>query len=107
MHVYIVECRDTSYYTGVTNNVERRIHEHNAGIDPDCYTYRRRPVVLRFYETFQEPLQAIAFEKTVKGWSRKKKEAIIAGRWDYLPELARCLNETSHTNHSRPEENDS
>ena len=88
-HVYILLCRDGSYYTGITNNIEKRIIEHEYGEDPKCYTFKRRPLKLVFNEIFSDVNQAIAFEKQVKGWKRAKKEAIIAGRWDLLPELSR------------------
>ena len=92
-YVYIVKCFDDSYYTGITNNVERRIAEHNTGINKDCYTFSRRPVELMFCEYFIDPNQAIKFEKQIKGWSRKKKEAIIEGNWEKLKELSKCRNE--------------
>jgi putative endonuclease len=91
-HVYILLCRDGSYYTGITNNIERRIIEHQSGEDPNCYTFKRRPLKLVFNEVFGDVSQAIAFEKQVKGWKRSKKEAIIAGRWDLLPELSKSSN---------------
>lgn len=87
--VYIVECADGYYYTGITNNVERRLSEHNNGLDSSSYTYSRRPVILVFQYAFNNPKQAIAFEKQVKGWSRKKKEAIINNRWELLVELSK------------------
>ena len=86
--VYILLCNDNSYYTGVTNNLERRLYEHENGIDPSSYTCKRRPVKLVFHEMFYDVTQAIAFEKQVKGWNRKKKEAIINGDWHLLPELS-------------------
>ncbi len=89
-YVYIVICADGLYYTGITNNVDRRVNEHNAGINPKAFTYGRRPVSLVYNEIFNDILQAIAWEKQIKGWNRKKKEAIIAGNWDILPELAAC-----------------
>nr|WP_295932088.1 GIY-YIG nuclease family protein [uncultured Dyadobacter sp.] len=95
-YVYILECADGSYYTGVTNNFERRLAEHNGGIDPGCYTFTRRPVEMVFCYEFKNVNQAIAFEKQVKGWSRKKKEAIIAGQWDDLKILAACNNESHY-----------
>jgi putative endonuclease len=87
--MYIVECSDNSYYTGVTNNAEKRIHEHNSGIHKESYTYLRRPVKLVFCEKFNDPMQAISFEKQIKGWSRKKKQALITNRLDLLPELSK------------------
>lgn len=86
--VYILLCNDNSYYTGVTNDLERRLYEHENGIDPGSYTCKRRPVKLVFHEMFYDITQAIAFEKQVKGWNRKKKEAIINGDWHLLPELS-------------------
>lgn len=83
--VYILLCSDNSYYTGVTNNMERRLYEHETGNDPKSYTFKRRPVKLVFHESFNDIVQAIAFEKQVKGWRRAKKEAIINGDWHLLP----------------------
>ncbi len=87
-YVYIVQCSDSSYYTGVTNSIERRIAEHNEGIDPDCYTFKRRPVVLKYSEHFFHIKNAIAWEKQVKGWSRKKKEALFKGDFETIKRLA-------------------
>jgi len=86
--VYILLCSDDSYYTGVTNDLERRLYEHENGLDPNSYTSKRRPVKMVFCENFNDINQAIAFEKQVKGWNRKKKEAIITGNWDLLPGLS-------------------
>ncbi len=66
-YVYIVECADKSYYTGVTNNIEGRLWEHNAGINKTSYTYTRRPVILKYCENFQNIQQAISWEKQIKG----------------------------------------
>jgi len=89
MYVYILECSDKSYYTGVTNNAEKRVEEHNTGLDRNNYTYTRRPVKLVFCEKFVNSLQAIQFEKQIKGWSRNKKEALINNQLDSLPELSK------------------
>jgi len=89
--VYILLCADNSYYVGVTNDVGRRMYEHENSINPNSYTHKRRPVTVVFCERFTDVNQAIAFEKQVKGWSRKKKEAIINGNWDLLPELSKRL----------------
>jgi putative endonuclease len=69
--------------------VERRLIEHQSGENKNCYTFKHRPVTLVFNEVFNDVNQAIAFEKQVKGWRRTKKEAIINGDWDLLPELAK------------------
>jgi putative endonuclease len=83
-YVYIVLCSDGSYYTGVTNNIEVRLAQHNQGTDEACYTYSRRPVNLKYYEPFNNIKQAIAREKQIKGWSRRKKQALILQDWDKL-----------------------
>lgn len=88
-YVYIVQCRDGSYYTGVTNDVERRIAEHNESLDSNCYTYNRRPVVLKYTEHFFHIKNAIAWEKLVSGWSRKKKEALFDNNFELIKQLAK------------------
>jgi len=88
-YVYILLCSDGKYYVGVTNNIENRLLEHQKGTDIRAFTYRRRPVKLLFHHVFNDINQAIDFEKQVKGWRREKKEAIINGNWDQLPELSR------------------
>ncbi|MCB4808987.1 GIY-YIG nuclease family protein [Tamlana sp. 62-3] len=92
--VYILKCSDSSYYTGITNNLERRFLEHQNGIKRDCYTYKRRPLEIVFSESFNDVLQAIYFEKKIKKWSRLKKEALIKGDFDMLQILSECRNAT-------------
>ena len=87
-YVYIVEYKDWSYYIGITNDLEKRLWEHNTGQDENSYTYSRRPVELKHYEVFSGVNQAIAREKQIKGWSRKKKQALIAQNFHKLKELA-------------------
>lgn len=89
MAVYILLCADGAYYTGVTNDLDRRLEEHQSGFNPIAYTYKRRPVKLVFFEWFPDADQAIAFEKQVKGWRREKKEALIRRDWAALPELSK------------------
>lgn len=96
--VYILRCSDDTFYTGMTNNLTRRIAEHHEGFDPLCYTSKRRPLELVFIQEFSHVNEAISFEKQVKGWSRKKKQAIINDNWLKLKELSECKNETSHRN---------
>ena len=88
-YIYIVECSDKSFYTGVTNSIEKRLQEHNQGIDRKCYTYQRRPVKLRYLEIYNDINQAIIREKQIKRWSRKKKQALIDNKQDELSKLAR------------------
>ncbi|PBQ33548.1 hypothetical protein CNR22_17790 [Sphingobacteriaceae bacterium] len=96
LYVYILKCSDHSYYTGVTNNPERRLIEHNTGFNKDSYTYSRRPVEMLYLERFTDYNLAISWEKRIKDWSRKKKEALINGYWDELRKAAECQNASSH-----------
>ena len=96
LYVYIIKCNDGSYYTGVTNNLEKRLIEHNDGIHKESYTYFRRPVELAFCELFSNYNLAIEWETRIKKWSAKKKEALINSDWKKLIEEAKCKNETSH-----------
>lgn len=80
--VYIVQCSDGSYYTGVTNNVERRLYEHQEGLINGCYTHNKRPVKLMFVQEFSDIAETINREKQIKGWTRRKKEALIAGNFE-------------------------
>jgi putative endonuclease len=89
--VYILECHDGSYYVGVTNDLDRRLLEHNTGFDKKCFTYKRRPVELKYFETCRDIKQAIAYEKQLKGWSRKKKQALFR---DDIKELKRLSKST-------------
>lgn len=88
-YVYILECSDQTYYTGITNNVDKRVNEHQLGLHPGSYTYDRRPVELVYYETFTDPDTAIAFEKKIKKWSHAKKKALIEANYHLLPSLAK------------------
>ena len=88
MYVYILECSDLSYYIGVSNNLERRFQEHILGLNRNCYTFTRRPLMLVFSGIFSDPKSAIEFEKKIKGWSRVKKKALIEGKFELLPALS-------------------
>ena len=86
---YIVKCSDESYYTGVTNNIEGRIWEHNNDDDPKHYTYSRRPVKLVCCEDYNDINSATNREKQIKGWTRKKKEALMKSDYNKLIKLAK------------------
>ena len=87
--VYILECSDGLFYIGVTNNIERRYDEHLQGTDPKCFTFMRRPVILRYSEIFTDINQAISREKQLKGWSRRKKKALINENFGELVKLSK------------------
>jgi len=103
-YVYILKCANDSYYTGVTNNLERRFKEHETGVDTSSYTYSRRPFKVHYVAVFQDVNEAIAFEKQVKGWSRKKKEALAEHDTDALKRLSECRNKTHSHYYSRNSE---
>ena len=87
--LYILRCADGSYYTGTTRtDLEIRVAQHQTG-HFGGYTATRRPVVLVYSEYFDRIVDAIAAERQIKGWSRAKKEALIAGRFDLLRALSR------------------
>lgn len=73
----------------MTNNIERRFSEHQSGEDINSYTFSRRPVELAFYAEFSNIEFAIEKEKQIKKWSRSKKEALINGDFEILPELSK------------------
>ncbi len=89
--VYILRCADGSYYTGHTDNLEKRIAEHHAGAINSCYTFKRRPLELAFSQDFPTREEALASEQQIKGWSRKKKEAMMRGDWAEVSRLAKSI----------------
>ena len=78
--VYILRCADNSYYTGHTDNLEKRITEHQTG-EVEGYASTRLPVELVFSQEFSSREEAKASERQIKGWGRRKKEALIKGDW--------------------------
>jgi predicted GIY-YIG superfamily endonuclease len=87
--VYILRCADGSYYTGHTDNLEKRIGEHETGAIPSCYTFKRRPLQLVFSQDCATREEALSAEQQIKGWSRKKKEAMMRGDWAAVSRLAK------------------
>ncbi len=85
---YLLRCADGSYYAGHTDNLEQRMGQHQTGLFGG-YTARRRPVTLVWSERFATRDEAFAAERKLKGWSRAKKEALIAGDWAMVSALAR------------------
>ena len=84
---YMLRCRDDSYYVGHTEDLEHRVAAHRNGEVPG-YTSTRRPVVLVWSEHFSSRQEALAAERRIKGWTRAKKQALIAGDWDALHSLS-------------------
>ena len=87
-YMYILRCRDHMLYVGSTYDLERRVAEHNAGLGAE-FTVRRLPVTLAYAEEHQTIFGAYEREKQVQGWSRAKREALIAGDFGRLHDLAR------------------
>jgi putative endonuclease len=88
-YLYILRCADGKYYVGTTRkSLEEPLAGHNAGLH-DGFTATRRPVTMVFAQHFETITDAVAAERQVKGWSRAKKEAMINGEWNRLPDLAR------------------
>ena len=87
--VYILRCNDNSYYTGHTDNLENRLQQHHNRVIPDCYTAIRLPVELLYSAQFYSRMEALTAENQIKGWNRKKKEALIRGDWDAVSHHAK------------------
>jgi predicted GIY-YIG superfamily endonuclease len=85
---YILHCADGKYYVGHTENLEHRIAQHQSGLFGG-FTLHRRPVELVWSEYFPTRYEALSAERQIKGWSRGKKAALIAGDWDLVSRLAR------------------
>ena len=88
--IYILKCSDKSNYNGHTDSLERRITEHINGELPG-YTHTRRPVTLVYSECFPIRHEALARERQIKGWSRRKKEALMNGDWESLRNYSKII----------------
>ena len=75
--VYILQCADQTLYVGSTNDLDKRIHQHNNSKSGAHYTKIRRPVILRYSEEFNTLTEARRREAEIKRWSRTKKMALI------------------------------
>ncbi len=93
---YILRCADGQYYTGHTDNLDRRFAEHQHGGYCD-FTTRRMPVTLFWYQDFPSRYEALSAELKIKKWSRAKKEALAEGDWKRLSFYARPPRERVST----------
>jgi putative endonuclease len=92
--VYILECSDGSYYTGSTNDINKRLWQHEQGVELSSYTYTRRPVKLVWTsEETEHYYDALRWERQIKGWSRAKKRALIRGEFQALHEIVKAERE--------------
>ena len=87
-YVYILECKDKSYYTGHTDNIEKRICEHESGTIGG-YTSSRLPIKLAYLAEFETRDEAINAERQIKNWGCRKKQALIEQNWQELSRLSR------------------
>ncbi|NOT10829.1 MAG: GIY-YIG nuclease family protein [Methylococcaceae bacterium] len=92
--VYILRCADGSYYTGHTDDLERRMAQYQAG---ECtgYTAKRLPVEFVWSQETVTREEALSAERQIKGWSRNKKEAMMRGDWEVVSRLAQ--SQSAHT----------
>jgi putative endonuclease len=81
-YTYILICRDGTYYTGWTNNLQKRLDDHNSGKGAK-YTKSRLPVELVYYESFETKEEAMRREAAIKKLSRERKEQLVA-QWQEI-----------------------
>lgn len=89
--VYILKCIDNSYYVGYTSDLNRRLEEHKNA-SGGTYTKIRVPVELVYHEEIKTEYEAKDREKQIKGWSRRKKQALITGNKELLVQFSKCKN---------------
>ncbi len=92
-YMYILRCSNGQYYVGSTKDLELRLEQHQQG-EGALFTKKHLPVELVYYEEYQRIDDAFIREHQIKGWNRKKKEALINGQLDKLPELSKAKNKT-------------
>ena len=91
---YMLYCRGAYFYVGHTDDLERRIAEHQTGVIRG-FTADHLPVDLVWCQEFATREEAKTSEKQIKGWSRAKKLALIRGDWDRISMLARSKGSPS------------
>ena len=76
-YIYILECSDKTYYIGSTNNLEKRLKQHNQSKSGAHYTKIRRPVILKYFEKVKTLSEARRREAEIKRFTKTQKEALI------------------------------
>jgi predicted GIY-YIG superfamily endonuclease len=90
--LYILECADGSFYIGHTDDLDKRMEQHDQG-KTCAYTLTRRPLKLVHTQGFETRYEALTMERKLKGWSRAKKLAYMAGDWEAIQALSRGKHE--------------
>jgi putative endonuclease len=90
-YLYILLCDKAFFYTGITNNLDKRIKEHKSG--HSFHTKRYSSIELVYTETYPIRLKAELREKQIKGWTNKKKKALIEGNFDKLKKSSKSKPE--------------
>jgi len=88
-NVYILKCNDQSFYTGHTDDLDTRLAQHQQAYFNSCYTAKRLPVELVYQAEFNTREEALILERQIKGWSRKKKQALINNDWTEISKLSK------------------
>jgi len=86
--LYILECADGSFYIGHTDDLNQRMSQHDQG-KACVHTSTRGPLKLIHTEGFETRYEALTMERKLKGWSRAKKLAYMAGDWEGMNRLAK------------------
>lgn len=87
-YFYIVRCSDNSLYCGQTNNLQRRIQEHNFDKNKSAkYLRAKKPVKLIYFEEYSTLQEAMKREWQIKKWTKAKKEALIKKKFELLKKL--------------------
>jgi len=100
--IYILQCSDGTYYTGLTKDLEGRIREHETGINLESYTFRRRPVKLVWTVITESYQDAFQWEHRIKGWSRAKKDALIRGDITGIHEIVKSERKQREQKRKKP-----
>jgi len=87
-YLYILKCSNDSYYIGHTDNIERRLEQHQSTTE-NSYVSRYLPAKLVFIECLGTRAEAFEAERRIKKWTRKKKEALIRRDFEFLSALAK------------------
>jgi predicted GIY-YIG superfamily endonuclease len=99
--IYILKCCDGTYYTGLTKDLNDRLHEHQTGANPESYTFGRRPVELVWSIVTESYQQAFQWEHQIKGWGRAKKEALIRGDIEGIHKIVKAERKRREQNKNK------